>query len=110
MRWRTNHAAEFSDGNKDGLLITSFAEGRLCSLLSTIAQKIAASSADTLPNASARRVEVVRVFLDSVRSKERDSDAQERGVENGTGALGTGRINASGIKAMNDRISERMLF
>ena len=43
----------------------------------------------------------------SARSSARDSSAQARGVENGTGSAGTGRISASGMLVMKLRISAR---
>ena len=46
----------------------------------------------------------------SARSSARDSSAQARGVENGTGSAGTGRISASGMWEMKLRISARTPF
>ena len=64
---------------------------------SASAQNTAASSAESRPNASARRSSRVRMPAASARSSARDSSVQARGVENGTGSAGTGRISASGM-------------
>jgi hypothetical protein len=66
---------------------------------------MAASSELMLPKANARRVASVSLPDCSANVSDRDNDVHARGVENGVGTRGTGRIKALGMYTMYERMS-----
>ena len=84
------------DGSRSGWRTYSYHGCSEPRSYSHITQNAAASSGETVPNASALRAAGVSAPARSRPSSERESASHARGVENGAGVAGTGRWSELG--------------